>query len=273
MMLRCDFLRTGGAALLAALAAGCMVAAPTPAPQEFHDESRKVSVNSQTPALINEGGPVFGAPQVPAGGALINEGGPVFALPGSIRLPSYVAGDVSTLTIQAERTDGGAFPGVEPAKVTTEGGFTLRGPITSELFFASTDFMYEGRLHRVRALARAQSGDPIVLDVASSLISAKVALAAQKRTLDALDYVETNELTAQVRSTLKASFGDVRLDQPNETLSAQLSDLSKKSEPLAASLSEWEHAVLGVPRPTPSASPSAGPSPDPSASGGAEPVK
>lgn len=273
MMQRSDFLRSGGAALMAALVAGCMVSAPTPAPQEYHDDSRKVSVSAQNAALINEGGPVFGAPTVPDGGQLINEGGPVFALPGSIRLPSYVSGDVSTLTIKAERTDGGAFPGVEAAKVGTDGSFTLRGPITSELFFAATEFMYEDRLHRVRALARAQSGEAIVLDVASSLISAKVALAAQKRTLDALDYNETTEITAQVRSTLKSSLGAVKLDQPNEALSAQLTTLAKKSEPLSVSLGAWETTVLGLPKPTPSPAPSGSPSPQASESPNLEPVK
>ena len=167
------------------------------------------------------------------------------------------------------------FSDFNPVKPASDGSFTLKGPITSELFFASTDFMFEDRLHRVRALARAQSGDPIVLDVASSLISAKVALAAQKRTLDALDYSETVELTAQVRSTLKTALNAVRLDQPNEALSSQLDDLAKKSEPLAVSLSEWERSVLGVsaPKPSPSASPSGAPSVDPSASPGVEPVK
>ncbi|MFN3428417.1 MAG: hypothetical protein ACK46X_00535 [Candidatus Sericytochromatia bacterium] len=204
------------------------------------------------------------------GGKLINEGGPVFALPGTIRMPAYFAGDPATLTVRAERLDGGAFPKVEPAPVSADGSFTLKGPITSQLFFATTEFTAQDGLHRMRTLARAQAGEPIILDTASTLVGAKVALAAQKRSLDDLSYVATTEVTSQVRSVLATNLDAVKLDKPNEQLAQALTDAAAKHETLATSLRKWEQTLLP-------ASPTPGPSPKPSAqpttAGSAEPVK
>jgi hypothetical protein len=127
----------------------------------------------------------------------------------------------------------------------------------------------------VRALARAQDGAPLILDAASSLVSAKVALAAQKRALDDLNYPETTDLTAQLRSTLGAQLDGVSLAQPNGALSTQLDALAKKNEGLAARLLKWSAALEPAPAPTPqpagAATPgaSSAPSPEPSH----EPVK
>jgi hypothetical protein len=179
---------------------------------------------------------------------------------------------MSALTVRAERLDGGSFPRVSPAAVNADGSFTLKGPITSQLFFATVEFAAKDATHRVRALARAQSGEPIILDTASTLVTAKVALAAQVRRLDDLSYSNTAEVTSQVRSVLSTSLDSVSLDQPNEKLSQQLTDAASKSEPLATSLRAWEAALLPSPAPAPSpsakssASPSVAPSSDSSSS-------
>lgn len=196
-------------------------------------------------------------------GTLINEGGPVFALPGSIKLPGYFQGDMTALEVRAERLDGGTFPKVAPAPVGAGGAFTLEGPITSQLFFATTEFSHENHPHRLRALARAQGGDPLVLDGASTLMSAKIALAAQKRFLDDLDYTEATELTAQVRSAVGAELQAVPLDQPNEALSAALTESVKPYQTLSARLAAWESAIMPPEAPAPTPSPSPTPTPDP----------
>lgn len=208
------------------------------------------------------------------GGKLINEGGPVFALPGTIRMPAYFAGDRATLTVRAERLDGGAFPKVEPAPVSADGSFTLKGPITSQLFFATTEFTAQDGLHRMRTLARAQAGEPIILDTASTLVGAKIALAAQKRSLDDLGYVASTEVTSQVRSVLSTSLDAVKLDKPNEQLAQALTDAAAKHETLATSLRKWEQTLLPAsPTPAPSPSASAKPSASPTTAGSTEPVK
>lgn len=204
------------------------------------------------------------------GGKLINEGGPVFALPGTVHLPSYFTGDPSTLTVRAERLDGGTFARVSPAPVAADGTFTLKGPITSQLFFATAEFSAKDgtSTYRVRSLARAESGEPIILDTASTLVTAKVALAAQVRRLDDLNYTNTVEVTSQVRSVLGTGLDSVSLDQPNEKLSQQLTDAAAKSSALSASLRKWEATLLPSPTPAPAATatPSASPSPVPSES-------
>ncbi|MNT56702.1 hypothetical protein D3C72_1940250 [compost metagenome] len=127
----------------------------------------------------------------------------------------------------------------------------------------------------MRALARAQSGEPIILDPASTLVAAKIALAAQARRLDDLSYVDTSEVTSQVRSVLSTALEDVPLDQTNEQLAQHLTDVAAKNEALAASLRKWEANLRPSPAPTatakPSPSPSASLSPEPAESH--EPVK
>jgi hypothetical protein len=211
-----------------------------------------------------------------AGGKLINEGGPVFLLPGNLRAPSFFTGELAALTVRAERLDGGPFTRVAAASVAADGSFTLKGPITSELFFASTEFTAKDSLHRMRTLVRAQGGEPIILDAASSLVSAKIAVAAQTRKLDDLSYVDTNEVTSQVRSVLSTSLDAIPLDQTNEQLSKQLSEAALKNPALATSLRKWESTLLPAsPSPSPVASGTAKPSPTPvpTPSGAVEPVK
>lgn len=236
---------------LAVLLAGCVVSAPasTPAPDEVS-------------SLIN----TKSAP-------LINEGGPVFLLPGTVKMPGYFTGAMNTLSVKAERLDGGAFPRVTEAPVNAEGGFELKGPLTSQLFFATAEFTHENHLHRVRALARAQSTEPLVLDTASSLIAAKVALAAQRMPQDALDYTETTELSAQVRSALSGALQGVDLAQPNEALSARLNAAAVEHPALASRLLRWETSMAPSPEPSPSSTPEPQPSASATAKPELEPVK
>jgi hypothetical protein len=238
--------RLGQLALAGALLAGCTTQAPQPAP---------ITAEQQVRTSVQ-------------GGQLINEGGPVFALPGTVHLPSYFNGNLATLTVRAERLDGGSFARVTDVPVAADGSFTLKGPITSQLFFATAEFQAKDGTHRVRALARAESGEPIILDTASTLVTAKVALAAQVRRLDDLSYTNTTEVTSQVRSVLATGLDSVSLDQTNEQLSQQLTSAAAKSDALSASLRKWESALLPspTPAPTPSASTSASASPSPSAS-------
>ena len=246
-----------GAVLLAvALAAGCTTS-PQPQPGAIPPEDVLRNTIAGT------------------GGKLINEGGPVFLLPGNLKRPSFFTGELSGLTVRAERLDGGAFVRVGAAPVAADGSFALKGPITSELFFATTEFAAGDATHRMRTLARAQSGDPIILDTASTLVSAKIALAAQARRLDDLSYVDTNEVTSQVRSVLATSLDAVPLDQTNEQLAKQLTDAASKHEALAASLRKWEATLLPSPAPSASAKPSPSPSASlaPSPAGSHEPVK
>ena len=243
----------GRAGVVAVLLAGCSVAQPPAAPPQAEQELRNV-----LPAA--------------GGGQLINEGGPVFLLPGTLRMPTAFKGELGSLVVRAERLDGGSFPHVPSAAVSGDGTFTLRGPLTSKLFFATTEFSAEDKLYRVRALARAESGEPIVLDTASALVAAKIALAAQKRALDDLSLVETTEVTSQVRSALAASLEAVSLDQPNETLSGALDAAASRSAGLAKRLTEWEAKLLPA-SPTPGPSPSATPSPSPSPEASFEPIK
>lgn len=203
------------------------------------------------------------------GGKLINEGGPVFLLPGALKAPRFFTGELSGLMVRAERLDGGAFVRVSPVPVAADGNFTLRGPITSELFFATAEFTANDATHRMRALARAQSGEPIILDPASTLVAAKIALAAQARRLDDLSYVDTSEVTSQVRSVLSTALEDVPLDQTNEQLAQHLTDAAAKNEALAASLRKWEAAL----RPSSTPIATAKPSPSPSASLSPEPAE
>jgi hypothetical protein len=128
----------------------------------------------------------------------------------------------------------------------------------------------------MRTLVRAQGGEPIILDAASSLVSAKIAVAAQTRKLDDLSYVDTNEVTSQVRSVLSTSLDAIPLDQTNEQLSKQLSEAALKNPALATSLRKWESTLLPAsPSPSPVASGTAKPSPTPvpTPSGAVEPVK
>jgi hypothetical protein len=219
---------------------------------------------TQSPAPVD---PIAAEGQVRtnvSGGKLINEGGPVFALPGTVHLPSYYQGDPATLTVRAERLDGGTFAGVGAVPVAADGSFKLAGPITSQLFFATAEFTAKNGTHRVRALARAESGEPIVLDSASTLVTAKIALAAQARRLDDLNYRDTAEVVSQVRSVLSAQLDAVSLDQPNEKLSEALDLAAKGSDALDGSLDKWEATLK--PSPTPAPTPTNKPSASPSAS-------
>jgi hypothetical protein len=230
--------RAGLLAVAFALAAGCQAPAPVTGP---------IAPESQVRNSVS-------------GGKLINEGGPVFALPGTVHLPTYFAGDPATLTVRAERLDGGVFPRVAPASVAADGSFKLSGPITSQLFFATAEFTAKDGTHRVRALARAEEGAAIVLDTASTLVTAKIAVAAQSRRLDDLNYRDTAEVVSQVRSVLATKLDAVSLDLPNEQLSDALDTAAAGSTALASSLEKWESALKPSPTPAPS------PSPKPSAS-------
>jgi hypothetical protein len=228
----------------------------------------------QAPAPVT--GPIAPESQVRnsvAGGKLINEGGPVFALPGTVHLPTYFAGDPATLTVRAERLDGGVFPRVAPAPVAADGSFKLSGPITSQLFFATAEFTAKDGTHRVRALARAEEGSAIVLDTASTLVTAKIAVAAQARRLDDMSYRDTAEVVSQVRSVLATKLDAVSLDLPNEQLSDALDAAASGSDAVAASLAKWEATLKPSPTPAPSptAKPAASPSASPSAAATSDP--
>lgn len=198
------------------------------------------------------------------GGKLINEGGPVFALPGTVRLPSYFNGDLSKLVVRAERLDGGAYLPIAMAKVESDGSFVLHGPIKSTLFFASTEFTAKDSVHRLRALFRAEPGAPIILDSATSLMASKVALAAQRRNLDDLNYNDARDLSSSVRSRFDTALGQISLDQPNEQLSRQLSDLVATDPTLSARLLRWEASLIPTYLPSPAVLSSSSPTPTPS---------
>ncbi|HEY9723322.1 MAG TPA: hypothetical protein V6D47_15030 [Oscillatoriaceae cyanobacterium] len=202
-------------------------------------------------------------------GTFINEGEPVF-LTGNVSLPSYATSKTGDLTVQAERLAGGPLLGSSPAPVAADGTFSqLKVPLNSQLFFATVAFDSQNGPEELRALARAQPQAPLVIDVASSLIGARIAVAAQSRSLDALDYSATGELTDQVRATLGSSLASVDLGQPNAVLANKLTQLAQPHATLASHLADWENSFDPSPSPSPSASPS--PSPTPEAS--APPVK
>lgn len=238
-------------ALVGALAAGCVGKEPVPAAPEVHKEL----ATSNT-------------------GTLINEGGPVFALPGTVRLPKYYQGEVGALAIGAERLDGGAFTllaaGAKPfalqalAPVDADGAFVLKGPITSQLFFATAEFTFDNATHRLRSLVRAEPGAPVLIDTASTLVAAKIALAAQRRRLDDMSQSEAAELTSQVRAAIGPRLEDVKLDQTNQALSLALDGIAAEHESLGGRLAAWEATLWPsspTPRPTASA---ATPAPTPS---------
>jgi hypothetical protein len=242
--------RLGQACVMAGLLAGCATTGTLPASPE---DAVSTALNYNKPTLINEGGPVF-------------------ALPGALQMPSYYGGDIASLTVRAERIDGGGFPKVPEVKVQKDGTFSLNGPLTSNLFFASTEFIHEDTLHRVRALVRAQSDEPVIIDAASSLMAAKVAMAAQRRKLFNVDYNETTRLTSQVRAVASTELAGLRLDQANEELSTALDRAVANDTSLREGLAHWEAGLL--PSPTPSATPPASvtPTPDPSPTPSAAPT-
>lgn len=203
-------------------------------------------------------------------GTLINEGGVVF-LTGNVSLPSIATSQADQLTVQAERLAGGPLLGASPAPVAADGTFSkLTVPLNSQLFFATVSFDSQQGPAELRALARAQPQAPLVLDVASSLIGAKIAVAAQSRSLDTLDYTQTTELTAQVRATLGSDLTQVNLNQPDAALSNTLTQLAQKNGTLASRLASWQNSFDP---PSPSPSPTATPLPSPSPEASAPPVK
>ena len=123
---------------------------------------RAIELSRQT-SLVDSAGGVFGAVIV-KDGAIIAEG-------------------ANRVVAENDPTWHGEMEAIRKA-CKALGSFKLTGPITSQLFFATAEFTAKEGTHRVRALARAESGEPIVLDPASTLVTAKVALAAQARRLD-----------------------------------------------------------------------------------------
>jgi hypothetical protein len=194
-------------------------------------------------SLINEGGAVFGKPTT-NGGSLINEGGAVFAKPGQILMPNYFKGEITGLAVDAERLDGGSFPDVTSTAVAGDGSFTLNGPDTGKFFFASASFVHEDTTHRVRALAKADSSsNKLLIDTASTLLAAKVALAEQKRHLFTIDYQETQDLSNLVRTRLGDRLGSVQLDAANAELSSALDVLARSNEDLNNRIVRWEYTL------------------------------
>jgi hypothetical protein len=267
--------------VVAWLMSGCHAA-----PSNAASDESTVKLNT-TASLINEGGPVFGKPN--DGGSLINEGGPVFGKPtgpsqfqidGLLVAPRYFTGVLTDLTVTTERLSGVSYPDVAASKVQADGRFTLKGPATDKYFFASASFTFEDTSHAVRALAKAGETNRLTMDVASTLVASKIAMAEQKRHLYAVNYQDTQDLTNQIRQRLGSQLDAVRLDAANEALSSALNLLVLRDHDLQQRVVRWEFTLdpsLGrtpdpVAPPVPTTSvPSAVPTQ--TASPGAPPVK
>ncbi|MDB5098291.1 MAG: hypothetical protein JWM80_2712 [Cyanobacteria bacterium RYN_339] len=251
--------RLGLAALAACWLTGCHAATTTAPVDEGVVRSTRTAAS-----LINEGGPVFGKP---ADATLINEGGPVFGKPtnpnnfqlgGLVVLPRYYTGGTTDLKVSAERLDGGAVPDLGAVPVGDGGSFLLQGPATGKFFFAATSFTQEDTIHRVRALARADAGGgQLTIDAASSLLSAKIALAEQKRHLFTIDYQETQDLGQMVRYKLGTQLQTVQLDAANAELSNALNVLARQDDGLRERIRSWEYTLDPTLKPTPETMPAA----------------
>lgn len=275
-----------GPAVLACALTGCHTT-PTTQPDEGTVATRTTS------SLINEGGPVFnqgggstgGDILSHNGGSLINEGGPVFDQPpaadefqleGQITTPRYYTGAVQDLAVSSERLDGVDFPDVAASAVQPDGSFKMRGKATGKYFFASASFTFEDTPHTIRALAKADNtGSKLVLDTASTLLAAKIALAEQKRHLYTIDFQETTDLTNLVRGRIGDKLDNVRLDVADTELSDALNLLDSANADLSARILRWEFTLdptlQGTPAPMalPTANATArplDPTPSPSAS-------
>jgi hypothetical protein len=199
-------------------------------------------------SLINEGGPVFDAPPVPTdnGNTLINEGGPVFAIPGEVIFPSYFRGDRTQLVILAEQLGGDRVNGIAPAPLQEDGTFTLRVPKDTGAFMASTVFIQDEYLFRMRSVVKPVEGGSILIDPTSTLVSAKLGQAYQRGLLLDLNKLAgpTIELTDNLRFSIPGEeWGRVQLDGDNLSLARALTALTSLRPQLETQVNAWDDLI------------------------------
>lgn len=179
---------------------------------------------------------------------LINEGGPVFAMPGEVLFFASTAG-IADMKVTAERIDGSKVLSIPAAQLSPEGTFELHGPLSADLFFATTIVEDQETVFKMRALVRAEDRQKIIIDTASTLVAADVLKASrrhQKAELGAI-YTRTAALTHEIRMQVpEDEMRAVNLSGTSDVLVSQLHAIAGPRQALYDELRAWEEALQGT---------------------------
>jgi hypothetical protein len=186
-------------------------------------------------------------------GRLINEGGVVFAVPGEVRFPAYFAGDPSELLVRGEQLNGNRLPQFATVPLDRLGNFQFLSRIETGFYVISVEFNHEQRRHTMRAMVKGDANDPVIVDAVSSMLAARVQMAARQHDNLRLDYREVADLTERARELLGPDLNQFRFDQSQENMVYQFDALA---QPYAVLGSDWREFTTKLLRDRPMLNPS-----------------